>query len=294
MASHNSPTSLPPSPRGLPPTTDDSRRSGEPVVERFVELSHGRTRYLEAGEGPPLLLLHGVGFVPAADGWRLGLAALSARHRVIAPDLLGWGPGDQLEIGYSFAYLVDFLRELQDALGIDRAHLLGHSMGGWVASLLAYESPDRVDRLVLVASGGLLTRPLPAMAAWTPPDADRIHDAYAPLAAHGIAVDELELKARGLAADGERTKRFGQVMSHMSKGETRARYRTARRLARLSCPTLVVWGSEDPVNPVELGRQTAELVPDATVVVLEGAHHDVPLERPDELHRAVLEFLAGP
>ena len=126
------------------------------INERFATLSHGRTRYLESGEGPPVLLLHGAGFIPGADAWRVTIPALATRYRVIAPDALGWGPGDQLDLDYSFGYMVDSLREMQDALGLERTHVVGHSMGGWLASLLAYESPERVDSLVLVASGGLL------------------------------------------------------------------------------------------------------------------------------------------
>lgn len=261
------------------------------VAERFVELSHGRTRYLEAGEGPAVLLLHGVGFAPAADGWRPALAALGRHHRVIAPDFVGWGPGDQLEIGASFAYLVDFVRELQDALGLAASDVVGHSMGGWLASLLAYESPERVGRLVLVSSGGLLTRPLPAMANWRPPTKEAIAASFAPLAALGEDVGALAERFVALAADGERTARFARIMAHMSEGETRARYNTVRRLPKVVAPTLVLWGGEDEVNPLEMARRTADLLPSAQLVVLEGAHHGVPLERPDEFHDAVLEFL---
>ena len=111
--------------------------------ERFVELSHGRTRYFDCGEGAPTILLHGVGYSAGGTSW----------YRNIAPDFVGWGTGDRLEQGYSFAYLVDFVREFQDALGLASTHVVGHSMGGWIASLFAYESPNRVDRLALTASG---------------------------------------------------------------------------------------------------------------------------------------------
>lgn len=262
------------------------------VAERYVTLSHGSTRYLEAGVGPPVVLLHGAGFALAADSWRVSIPALAQGRRVIAPDMLGWGPGDQLDGPYSFAYLVDFLRELQDGLGLASSSFVGHSMGGWLASLLAYESPERVDRLVLVASGGLLTRPLPAMANWKPPSAEAIAAACKPLADHGVQVGELQERWGRLAADQARGERFLGVMTHMSEGETRARYNTARRLPRLRCPTLVVWGSEDEVNPVEMAYRTAGLVPGAELVVLDGAHHGLPLERPEEFHLAVSAFLA--
>jgi pimeloyl-ACP methyl ester carboxylesterase/enamine deaminase RidA (YjgF/YER057c/UK114 family) len=269
-----------------------SAAGGVPVQEREVELSHGRSRVLEAGEGPPVLLLHGVGFAPAADGWRPMLQALGARHRVLAPDLLGWGPGDQLEQGYSFAYLVDFVRELQDTLGLRRCDVVGHSMGGWLASVLAYESPERVGRLVLVASGGLLTRPLPQMAAWTPPDGQAIDAALASLAGTGAPLDELAERWRALARDEARTARFRQIMAHMSDGETRVRYNTVRRLPKVASPTLVVWGTNDEVNPVAMARRTVELLARGELRLVEGAGHNLPVERPDELREAVGAFLA--
>jgi pimeloyl-ACP methyl ester carboxylesterase len=122
---------------------------------KSVELSHGRTRHLEAGGGPAVILLHGVAFASGGDSWLANVGGLAPKLRVLAPDFPGWGPGDQLELGYSFAYLADFVREFQDALGLENSHIAGHSMGGWVSSVLAYESPQRVGKLVLVASGGM-------------------------------------------------------------------------------------------------------------------------------------------
>jgi pimeloyl-ACP methyl ester carboxylesterase len=93
---------------------------------------------------------------------------------VLAPDFVGWGLGDRLDREYSFAYLVDFVREFQDALDLTRTHVVGHSMGGWIATLPAYESPQRIDRLVLVASGGAATRTLHSMTSFQPPTREQI------------------------------------------------------------------------------------------------------------------------
>jgi len=118
------------------------------ITERYVTLSHGRTRYFEAGVGFPTLLLHGAGFDNGAYVWLPNLPSLAPRLRVLALDSLNWGPGDVLDIELSFAYLVDHVREFMDALGIERANVVGHSMGGWLATLFAYESPERVNKLV--------------------------------------------------------------------------------------------------------------------------------------------------
>ncbi|MCH8974447.1 MAG: alpha/beta fold hydrolase, partial [Chloroflexi bacterium] len=129
--------------------------------EKYVELNHGTTRYIEAGSGYPTILVHGVGYTGGAHNWLLNIGPLSSKLRVLAVDCPAWGKGEgYLDQEYSFAYLVDFIREFQDALGLPKTNLVGHSMGGWLASLFAYESPSRLNKLVLVASGGAMPRQL--------------------------------------------------------------------------------------------------------------------------------------
>lgn len=279
----------------------------EPVRCESLDLSHGRTRYLEAGPVetgpletgtvPAVILLHGVGFAPAADSWRANIGGLAAGLpgtaglRVLAPDFPGWGPGDQLELGYSFAYLTDFVREFSDALGLAAAHVVGHSMGGWVASLLAYESPQRVGKLVLVASGGMARRQLPAMNDWTPPGEQEIRASLSGLEQAGVDVEPLVKERAGLAGDPGRAERFRRVMAHMTHPETRRRYHMARRLPHIRSSTLILWGTADTINDIELGRETQRLLPHAEMKVFEGAGHGLPVERPAEFNQAVLDFL---
>lgn len=263
-----------------------------PAVQcKSLELSHGRTRYLEAGTGPAVILLHGVGFALGADAWRANIPGLAPGLRVLAPDFPGWGPGDQLELGYSFAYLADFVREFQDALGLDAAHVVGHSMGGWVASLLAYESPQRVGKLVLAASGGMATRPLPAMSDWMPPGEQEIRAAMSGLAQLGVDIEPLVKERVSLACDPERAERFRRLMAHMTHPETRRRYHMARRLPHIPNSTLLLWGTADAVNPIELGQETKRLLPHAELRVFDGVGHSIPVERPAEFNQTLLDFL---
>jgi len=236
-------------------------------------------------------LLHGAGFCSGGDSWLANMPGLATHFRVLAPDCLGWGPGDQLELGYSFAYMVDFVREFQDALGLDRSHVIGHSMGGWLASLLAYESPGRVDKLVLVASGGMATRPLTTMQEWQPPAEDDIRNALSGLASAGVDIEPLVKERLALARDTQRVARFRRVMDHMTNPETRSRYHLTRRLPHIAAPTLLLWGSADEVNGIEMGRAARELIPRSRLTVLDGAGHGVPAERAEEFNRAVLDFL---
>lgn len=261
------------------------------LATNYVELSHGKSRYFDAGEGPAVILVHGAGFVSGGHSWLPILPELAKRYRVIAPDAVGWGPGDQLDQPYSFAYLVDFLRELQDALGLGRTHVVGHSMGGWLGALLAYESPQRVDRLVIIAGGGLATRPLHPMVHFKAPTRPEIESRIRSL---GLAEEETTAicdELEQLAKDEIRVERFRGIMNHMSDGETRHRYNLARRLPQIYNKTLVLWGTEDEVNRYELGERTAQLMPNCRLETFQAAGHGLVAERPDEVIDAISSFL---
>lgn len=259
---------------------------------KSVDLSHGRTRYLEAGDGPAVILLHGASFASGGDSWLANIGGLASRLRVLAPDMLGWGPGDQLDQGYSFAYMADFVREFQDAFGLESSHVVGHSMGGWVASVLAYESPQRIGRLVLAASGGMATRPLPTMTGWQPPGEPEIRSALAGMERAGIDIEPMVKERLALAGDPERAERFRRVMEHMTNPETRRRYYMGRRLPHVPNETLILWGTDDAVNDLDMARETHRLIPNSKLKVFDGVGHLIPTETPDEFNRAVLDFLA--
>lgn len=259
-------------------------------AERFVQLSHGRTRYFDLGSGSPTILLHGVGFSAGGTSWYRNIERLSEGLRVIAVDFVGWGVGDRLEQGYSFAYLVDFVREFQDALGFGSSNIVGHSMGGWIASLFAYESPERVDRLALTASGGIATRTLVQMTEFQPPTKEETYDRIAALAgiSEADAKDWTAYDWTNMQTPGA-LESYRKILGNMNVAETRNRYSTLRRLPLISAKTLVAWGAHDEVNDITLGQKTAELIPDARLVTFDCGHM-VPHEAPAELNEALLEF----
>lgn len=271
----------------MPLRTTDFRQS-------FVELSHGQTRYLEAGQGAPVILLHGVGYTAGGDLWLPNIGPLADRFRVIAPDFLGWGLGDRLNLEYSFAYLVDFVRELQDALDIDRSHVVGHSMGGWIASLFAYESPNRVDKLVLVSSGGTRTRTIPEMTEFQPPDrAAILQQLRGYFGEADIDLEQMADEAVAKTQRPEALESYRKILKHMNTGANRSRYNTLRRLARVKVPTMIVWGDRDEVNSVEMAHATKEVMPHARLEILPDTGHMLPMQRSAELNRLLLDFLSS-
>ncbi|WP_164985075.1 alpha/beta fold hydrolase [Ammoniphilus sp. CFH 90114] len=259
------------------------------IYRRQIKLSHGTTYYLEAGQGEPLILLHGVGFFTGGDYWLENIKELSQHYQVYAPDFVGWGEGDRLDVEYSFSYLADFVREFQDGLGISSAHIVGHSMGGWVASVLGYESPDRVRTLTLVGAGGISTRVIPMMSSFTPPS-------YEEVLKHVKETTRIENAEEAAKRWHQRAQIPGaaeaylKIMTHMKNPIHRARYNTRRRLPHIKVPTLILWGSEDKINELSMGEEMQAMIPNSELAVLPYGHY-LPSEAPKEFNSLVISFM---
>jgi pimeloyl-ACP methyl ester carboxylesterase len=264
-----------------------------PLTEKYVELSHGKTRYFEAGAGYPTVLIHGAGFIGAADGWLHLMPQLAEHLHVYAIDALNFGTGDVFDQEFSFAYMVDHVREFMDALGLEKINLAGHSMGGWIATLFAYESPERLNKVVLSSAGGTARRPLTSMVDWQPPTAEQVtNQVQRRMANYPPGVDGQKILNDYLrvAADPVHTGAFAKVMKHMTNPETRARYNTIRRLPSIKVPTLILWGTNDQTNDISMGHELHEGIKGSKMVIFEGAGHGTPGERPEDWTREVLSF----
>ncbi|MEM4781927.1 MAG: alpha/beta hydrolase [Halalkalicoccus sp.] len=276
-----------------------------PIEERYADADGHRLRYLEGGEGDPLLLCHG-GLIDAAHcSWGEVIGPLSDRFRVIAPDLLGYGKSDRPEIAYSTKRHVATTESFLDSLGIEDAHAVGLSVGGSVAIGLALRSPDRVDRLVPVASYGLgpelpngrltfLLSRLPALNRASLSIARRSRRltkaslsgiAHDPDALSSEAVDCVhELLQRPDAGRAYRSWRRHEVGSSGFRTDYRS------RLPEIDAPTLFVHGRDDEVFPPEWSALAAERM-DAACWILPETGHWVPRERPEQFVERLIEFL---
>jgi pimeloyl-ACP methyl ester carboxylesterase len=266
------------------------------ITEKYVDLSHGKTRYYEAGVGYPLILIHGAGFLGGADTWLGVMHPLAERHRVLAVDCLNWGFGDVFDQELSFAYLVDHIREFMDVLGIEKANVAGHSMGGWIATLLAYESPDRLNKVVLSSAGGTATRPLQNMVEFKVPTDEQIEQQLSRRT--GSLPPEMDgqkllQQYKDMAHDPAHGEAFAKVMKHMTNPMTRQRYNTLRRLAHIKVPSLILWGTADQTNDVSMGHDMHNGIKGSKMITFEGAGHGTPQERPDEWVKAVNDFFGG-
>lgn len=246
--------------------------AGSRAEERFLEVQGVRVGYAEAGShnaGTPLIMLHG--YNGSFECWYpYTMRDLGAERRVIAPDLPGNGLSGRLG-EHTLESYAEFVVALMDALGVEQADLLGHSMGGQVAIATAWRFPERFRRLVLVDSSGLpeLVRPQ-----WLAPirmlsDSCMRHVRLYPMYVR------IGLRARA-AREGLYLLRRKSISRHLKS---------------VLAPTLIIWGSRDRVVPLEHGAFMARHIPSARLAVIRGAGHMPFYQKPEEFKRLVLAFL---
>ena len=267
---------------------------------------HGRAiSYLGGGDGPVLLLIHGM--AGNSENWGEVIQPLAQRHTVIAPDLPGHGASEAGPGDYSLGNLAASLRDLLLILGHERVTLVGHSLGGGVAMQLAYQFPEMVERLVLVSSGGLGPEVSPVLRAAALPGAELFIAATAGLgqragsaigrrlAAVGIApsADVAEV-ARGYASlsDPRRRKAFLATLRSVvgTKGQRVAA--VDRLYLAEAVPVLIVWGARDRIIPVSHGKEAHNAIPGSRLEIFEDAGHLPQVEQPGRFAALLKRFVA--
>ncbi len=275
---------------------DQQPLRARPELGTTVRAGGIATNYLEAGEGDPVVLLHGSGpGVSAYANWRLTLPSLSRTHRVVAPDLVGFGFTERpAGARYDLATWAEQVVGLLDALGLERAHLVGNSFGGAIALRVASRHPDRVDRLVLMGSVGVpfaITEGLDAVWGYEPSLASmrRLLDYFA--FSRELVTDELaEVRYRASIQPGFQES-FASMFPAPRQRWVDAMVTPEEALAALPHPTLVVHGREDRVVPLTNSYRLLELVPDAQLHVFGRCGHWTQIEHAAAFNRLVAGFL---
>jgi len=267
---------------------------------------HGhRVRFHSSGDGPLLVLLHGI--ASTADTWAPVATGLAASHTVLAPDLLGHGSSAKPRGDYSLGAYASGVRDLITALGHERATVVGHSLGGGIAMQFAYQFPERVERLVLISSGGLGREVHPMLRASTLPGSELVlallgrrwlratGDAVAAtLGRLGLrAGEDLAGVAAGIASLGDADARGAFVhtaRAAIDPGGQRVSA-TDRLYLAAHLPTLIVWGERDPIIPAAHGEAAHAAIPGSRLEIFAGAGHFPHREQPVRFVSLVEDFL---
>lgn len=271
--------------------------------KKFLDIGGEPTCYIDEGSGPPLVLIHG--FLVSHAVWADVLPALTARHRVVALDLPGHGDSarpDPAVCPYDATYLSEKVSQFLKALGIDRAAVLGHSMGGQVASHLASRHPEQVSRLILVNAQGL-PQPLPLLGRLVLlPVLGKI------LFMKGYTRAVVKAYFRGdvfANPDNVKESMVDEVYRCLNlPGGREALYAILRNtivpdagfagvLQGIKVPAKVIWGEHDRIFPLALGHGFLKALPGAELVVIAGVGHTPVEEAPARTAEEILAFLAA-
>jgi pimeloyl-ACP methyl ester carboxylesterase len=278
-----------------------------PFAVRRIQLHGHDVTYRMAGEGPAVVLVHGL--AGSSTTWKYVMPVLAENgYTVIAPDLLGHGQSAKPRGDYSLGAYASGIRDLMVALDVEKASFVGHSLGGGVAMQLAYQFPERCERLALVCSGGLgqevtpflravslpgseLVLPL-ILAPWFRERAENVGAVFHKVGWRpGSTFSEVWRSYTTLTTREGQLAFIHTVRSVIDIAGQRVSARDRLYLAA-AVPTLIVWGDQDRVIPVEHAYAAKELMPGSRLEILPGAGHFLPFEQPDWFNRILGDFLA--
>ena len=233
----------------------------------FVRAGGHRIHYLVGGEGPPLLLVHGVAM--RAEDWSPVLRRLMRTHRVYAPNLLGYGESDKpRDADYSVRTQAVLVRDFLDAMKLRDADVMGVSLGGWVALDFAAEHPERVRRLVLVSSAGLRHKTTLTERAFSANNLDELRASLAKQSDNAGVIPTFVLRdlLRG-------SKQRAWIVRAQMRSALAGRDLMDGKLARVRMPVLLVSGTNDKIVPFDVSKNLQKELPQARLVPLAGCGH---------------------
>ncbi|MEZ5210088.1 alpha/beta fold hydrolase [Gordonia sp. (in: high G+C Gram-positive bacteria)] len=298
--------------------SDPTRGKGVPPVRIEYHTIHGHRRaYRIAGEGPAILLIHGIG--DNSSTWEEVIGELARDHTVIAPDLLGHGLSEKPKADYSVAAFANGMRDLLVVLGITKVTVVGHSLGGGVAMQFCYQFPRFVQRLVLVAAGGVTHDVNPVLRLASVPGmptamralglpgvlpllrgtaraldrADEAGSIPERLAPRNVITDHRDLlRIIGDLSDARAQSAFIRTLRAVVDWRGQTITMLDRAYLTEPLPLLVVWGDKDTVIPVHHAHLAGAVIPHAEVEIFAGAGHFPFRDDPDRFVTLLRGFLA--
>lgn len=276
------------------------------IEPKFLELHGDRVAYRDAGDGEELLLIHGM--AGSSETWRSVMPALSKKFRVVAPDLLGHGQSAKPRGDYSLGAFAVWLRDFLDELGIGRASVVGHSLGGGVAMQFVYQHPDYCNRLILISSGGLGPDVGTILRLLSAPGAELVLPIIAvpPVLTAG---NKLRSWLTGAGIRSPRGAELWSAYSSLSDRQTRQSFlRTLRSVVdyrgqavsalnrlqlRAEVPVMAIWGDADSIIPVDHAHAAHAARTDSRLEVLEGVGHFPHVEAPAAVAELIEDFITS-
>ncbi len=260
--------------------------------EKTAAIFGAKIRYLEAGDAakPTVILLHGLG--AQAESWQFNIAAMAQNFHVVAPDQIGFGKSDKPLLKYRVGTYADFLDKFMSELKIEKASLVGNSMGGWVAALTAIKYPNRVEKIVLADSAGLLPKEVDLNQIYQLNNSTRDEiRANLKLIFANPALQNNEALVDQFFAQRVTTNDGYTINSLIESIKRREDFLDAR-LGEIKKPTLVIWGKQDGLLPLADGEKFNKGIAGSQIIVFDNCGHAPQFEKAADFNKAVLEFLS--
>ncbi len=277
--------------------------SGNLPEDRYVKVGNLNTRFWAAGDkGTAILLIHGLG--GSVENWQPNIDAFAEKFRVYALDLPGFGRSDKPDVPYSVPYLAEFIPEFLAAQGIKKASVVGNSLGGAIAVHLASAYPDMVEKLVLVDPAGFGTESHILLRLISVPSLGEILVRpsrkgttkvltalfYDPSV---VTKEMVEVGFEIACLPGYSRSFLATARSVLTIRGTKGAFvkSTLERSRQVRCPTLVIWGKEDRLLPLEHGYKAVGAIPEARLHLFDACGHCPQIEQADAFNVTVLPFL---
>jgi pimeloyl-ACP methyl ester carboxylesterase len=270
--------------------------------DQYCETPSGRLRFVEAGSGPPVVLIHGIG--RSLHDWTENIDALAQSHRVIALDMLGFGLSEKPEIRYTVDLQARALCEFMRTLGLEPAALVGNSLGGAVALTLALKHPELVSKLVLVAPAGMGERgasfftwmALPLVGEWvTRPSLKGsqqvLHALFKDTKFHTEARAQRDFELGQMPGAQRVFLSMLRSMVHGNQLRPQLLKNLRDRLGELEMPTLMIWGQQDQILFSHYAAAAAATLKNGRLQIFDPCGHFPMIECADAFNDMVLEFL---
>ena len=262
------------------------------VQENFIQVDGNKVRYLESGDSKNILVLvHGLG--ASAERWNNVIPNFAKYYHVIVPDLIGFGYSDKPIVDYTTDFFSTFLGKFFDALGIKRPNVIGSSLGGQISALYASANPNNIKKLILVSPSGTMKQSTPALDAYIMaalyPNEQSAKNAFEMMESSGNEVDDeivhgfierMQLPNAKLA--------FMSTVLGLKNSEI-----ITTKLHTIHSPTLIIWGSKDPVIPIQYAESFASSIKDCRFYRMDDCGHTPYVQDPNAFSSIVLEFLSS-
>ncbi len=261
------------------------------MQEKFIDIDGNKIRYLETDPSKKtMVLIHGLG--ASAERWIETIPFLAKEYRLIIPDLIGFGYSDKPLVDYTTEFFADFLGKFLNSVGIENTPIIGSSLGGQVVANYVSQH-NNMEKLILVSPSGIMKTSTPALDAYIMaalyPNEINAKNAFEMM--EGSGIDTNEQIVTGFV---ERMKLPNAKMAFMSTilGLKNAEIIT-NKLKEIKIPTLVIWGSEDPVIPIQHADGFVSAIKDCRFYRMDNCGHTPYVEDPERFSEIVLNFLKG-